>query len=305
MLNANWYKENGLIMACLAGSHLYGLNRDDSDIDIRGICFSTIESLLGLTGFEQYQLGKAESRFYSQEEFGIESEDVTIYSLPKFFKLCLDANPNIIELLFVPQNAILFSAPSWEQIIANRELFLSTKVIHTFAGYAYQQLSKIKNHKRWLGNAPDKPNPVEYGLSPKLGGGWKWIDKDKYDAYCGRTKEWEAYESWRNNRNPERAKLEERYGFDSKHALHLYRLFFEGEELLRTGRITLPLELEIQKKLLSIFHGEISYDEILSFGEQMKDKLYALEETSPIPKRPNRKEAEILLIKLQRGKLIE
>src|SRR5688572_31106775 len=41
-----------------------------------------------------------------------------------------------------------------------------------------------------------------------------------------------------------RPELEEMYGFDTKYAMHMLRLGFQGVELLTTGRLNLPMRSE-------------------------------------------------------------
>jgi len=74
--------ENILILTT-AGSIAYGTNVDTSDIDIRGVTIETKQDLLGLSSFEQF-----EDRI----------TDTVIYGLKKFISLCLDSNPNVLEI---------------------------------------------------------------------------------------------------------------------------------------------------------------------------------------------------------------
>ena len=43
---------------------------------------------------------------------------------------------------------------------------------------------------------------------------------------------WKRYQKWLKNRNPERAKLEAKCGYDSKHAMHLIRLLLNAVEIM-------------------------------------------------------------------------
>jgi len=43
----------------------------------------------------------------------------------------------------------------------------------------------------------------------------------KEREYSAKKKEWDQYQSWKKNRNPARAILEEKFGYDTKHAYHL------------------------------------------------------------------------------------
>lgn len=288
-------------MASYGGSHLYGLNTPESDIDIRGICFSPVESLLGLTGFEQYQPGKEEARTFSYATFRVDSNDVTIYALNKFLKLCLDANPNILELLF--SRHLLVDSNVWNEIVSKRHLFLSTKIVHTFAGYAYSQLQRIEGHKRWLDNPPTKPNPYEFGMVQNNKGGQDWTSTNYKNAYENKLKEHQDYQIWFDNRNEYRHGLELKFGYDVKHAMHLFRLLLEAKELLLTGSLELPLKKEHQEFLLNIKNGYLPYDEVVKAGREAKDRLLEFEKVSVLPKSPQRDEVEDLLINLNAAEL--
>jgi len=291
--------ETNLIMAAVTGSRLYGTSRPDSDTDIRGVCFSPVEALLGLTGFEQFNPSGNAAIAYSEKMFELQSDDVTIYALSKFFSLCLGSNPNLVEMLFVPEDRLLVCSPVWDTILNNRDLFLSTKVVHTFAGYSYSQLQRIQRHKRWLDSLPTKPDPYHYGLVHNTEGAAVWTDDAKYGKYQSRLKEWKAYATWRKNRNPARAELEKLHGYDTKSGSHLYRLVLEAEELLDTGFLTLPLKPAVRDQVLAVLHGEVAYEDVVVMAESAKDNLLAREGASPLPRRPDRKRVEQLLIEIQ------
>lgn len=293
-----WDKDSGLIMATLAGSHLYGTNTPTSDVDIRGICFPPSTSLLGLQGFDQFQPKGSNAEMWSVEQGFPKSDDVTIYALAKFFSLCLKANPNIIELLFAPEP--LYYTWVWSKIVENRDLFLSTKIVHSFAGYAYSQLHRIQRHKKWLDNPPSKPNPYDFGLVDNRDGSQDWTSRNQKNAYENKLKEFHHFEEWRKNRNPKRTELERLYNYDSKHGAHLYRLLCEAEELLVTGHLTLPLQKLYRDGYYAVLHGEVSYEEVVRLGQTAKGKLQELEKVSALPKRPDRFRAELLLIELHR-----
>ena len=289
-----WNRGFGLVFATRAGSHLYGTNRPESDIDIRGVCHSPRTAILGLQGFEQFQpQGSAAVEWSLSQDFP-ESDDVTIYSLNKFFSLCLNANPNILEMLFTPDQSRLFTSLDWRQVVDQREIFLSTKIVHTFAGYAYSQLAKIRRHQRWIQDPPTQPDITHFGWE-----GGEWINGELKHHYKTQQKDWKGYKTWIKNRNPARALLEKQYGYDTKHAMHLYRLILEATELLKDGHLTLPLEPDTRSFLMSVLNGAIPYDEVVQMGEESKDFLLSLEKDSPLPHGPDHVAAEELLMKLQ------
>ena len=119
-----------IILLGLGGSYSYGTNIETSDIDIRGITMPTKRELL---------LGSFPSQYTDN------ATDTVIYSLPSFFKLLINCNPNIIELLFEDPKTILFCSKIGQKLIDNRKMFLSQKAYYSFGGYAFAQLRKLKN----------------------------------------------------------------------------------------------------------------------------------------------------------------
>ena len=60
----------------------------------------------------------------------------------------------------------------------------------------------------------------------------------KERQYTGAKREWDQYQNWKKTRNSARAELEEKYGYDTKHAYHLVRLIRMCRETLITGLVT-------------------------------------------------------------------
>lgn len=75
------------------------------------------------------------------------------------------------------------------------------------------------------------------------------------------------YWTWKNNRNESRSELEEQFGYDTKHAMHLVRLLRMAEEALRDGVIN--VKREDSNELLSVRHGAWTYEELLEYAETM------------------------------------
>jgi predicted nucleotidyltransferase len=118
----------------------------------------------------------------------------------------------------------------------------------------------------------------------------------KENGYAMAERHYNQYENWKKNRNPERAKLEENYGFDTKHGSHLVRLVTEGEELLLKGHITFPRP--DAKFLLEIKNGLYKYEEISTLLESFDNKFNELYEKSPLPHSPDRVKIDELCQKI-------
>lgn len=164
-----------LIFKCLAGSRAYGTSTPTSDWDTRGLFIAPPEYVLGA--------------FQHVEQVESKQPDEVIYELGKFIQLAANCNPNIIELLFTDGDAVLYSTPTFERLKANAHLFLSTKARHTFSGYAFAQLKRIKGHHKWITN----PQPVE---APSLAQFTTWVDErgNVHDLYGHEN--WQMY--WEN-----------------------------------------------------------------------------------------------------------
>ena len=138
-------KSNRIIFECISGSHAYGTNIPSSDFDIRGIYINPSDEYLGLSE--------------PAGQIGDEKHDITYYSLKRFFELAQTANPNILELLWMPQDCIKIKNPIMDELIANRDLFISKKCFHSHSGYAFAQISKAKGSNKKVNNPQSKERP--------------------------------------------------------------------------------------------------------------------------------------------------
>ena len=93
-----------------------------------------------------------------------------------------------------------------------------------------------------------------------------------------------------------RPELIERYGYDTKFAAHMVRLGFQGIELLKTGRLTLPMPREEREFVRGIRQGHLAMQECLDVAEALEGNLRALIGTSPLPEHPDYEGADEWLI---------
>jgi len=103
------------------------------------------------------------------------------------------------------------------------------------------------------------------------------------------------YWNWKNNRNETRSELEEHFGYDTKHAMHLVRLMRMGREILKTGEVV--VKRPDADELLSIRSGAWTYQQVLDFAESMdKEIREELYHKTSLPKYPNLKRAAEITI---------
>jgi predicted nucleotidyltransferase len=116
--------------------------------------------------------------------------------------------------------------------------------------------------------------------------------------YRAALKHWQAYQTWKAERNPARAELERRFGYDTKHAAHLVRLMRMGLELLQTG------ELHVRRadagELRAIRDGALSYEELLTQAEELESRVPIAAAHSTLPALVDRGRVEELWWELVR-----
>jgi predicted nucleotidyltransferase len=96
----------------------------------------------------------------------------------------------------------------------------------------------------------------------------------------------------RGGKDVNRPELVERYGFDTKYALHMLRLGYQGVELMETGRLSLPMREPDRSWLRSVRTGGATLPEVLDRATELRTRLETLLETSPLPEHPDSAAAE-------------
>ena len=121
--------------------------------------------------------------------------------------------------------------------------------------------------------------------------------------YRSARKNWTQYLAWKASRNPARAALEEKHGYDTKHATHLVRLLRMGMELLQTGELHVWRGGIDAEELCQIRAGAWEYDRLIEWAEQKQAALQALYQSKQIavPAQPDRKAIDALCTELMLG----
>lgn len=170
-----------LIYLSQYGSHLYGLNTENSDLDFRGVYIPNLDDII---------LGKAQDEINTELEVEVEcyeeidkvvngfplkgavkakkvKVDVKIFSLQKFIKLCSKADTNALDLLFSLDNddveQYVYSdtkinddghtstsyIPIW-YVLYHKDKLINTDKLESPITYAFKQATKysIKGERR-------------------------------------------------------------------------------------------------------------------------------------------------------------
>ena len=131
--------KDNIVLLVVAGSHAYGLNTEESDLDIRGISMGTPDSILGLESFDVFEN---------------KNTDTVIYSMKRFMELAMKGAPNVLEILFSrPENILYCDEKIGKMLLDNRDIFLSKRIYYSFKGYAKNAL---KDAEKRLETNPKK-----------------------------------------------------------------------------------------------------------------------------------------------------
>lgn len=364
------------IFVALAGSHAHGTARTHSDVDLRGVCIAPLALRVSYRhDFEQFE-GELGERLrdivtprlkqHSSACHGLDRKiESVIYDVAKFMKLCANANPNALEILFANEADWVHDTPLWRTLHEQRRHFLSRKVQQRYLGYGMAQLKRIRTHRAWLLDPPKrKPTRSEFGLPesstisrddmnrieaavaeqlrewdveelemPKatrialrerlhqfrmdtLAVTEERLPESLWQAaaqslqitpemiatltaekrYRAALKHWHSYQAWQEGRNPDRAALEAKFGYDTKHAMHLVRLMRTGLEVLETG------ELHVRRpdadELLEILDGSYSYEALSAEADRLRGRMQDAAGRSPLPPDVDHSRLEQLLFEI-------
>ena len=266
-MNLEKIAEDNLIFKTLVGAQMYGLVTPNSDRDEIGVFIPPKDFVIGTHTVEQVEIRTNPTS--SGKRNTKDDIDLTIYTLPKLFILLGKASPNTVELLFTPQNCILHTSKWWKRILDEKEIFLSLKIKHSFGGYAYSQRKKVIAKKKTY---------------------------EEYVSYIdsGKSKE----EAMMMLKDPIGGRIEyyEKFGYDVKFMSHSLRLLYSGLELLKEGRLALPLNQN--NLILDVKEGKYKLNEVLEMIEELNSYLEKAYITSELRSQPDMKRINDLQIEL-------
>ena len=138
---------------CIMGSRAYNIHNVNSDYDCYGFCippkrflFPHTEGLVvgfdkDIPSFDQYE-EKSILEPDSKKEFSF-----NIYNIVKYFRLCADNNPNMLQSLFTPETCVKLCTKIGQEVRDNRKIFLSKLCWTKFRAYAGSQYHKVTHEK--------------------------------------------------------------------------------------------------------------------------------------------------------------
>ena len=306
-LGTNPYLAGNMMLIGLGGSHAYGTNNENSDLDIRGIAHNTPSYILSGRDFEQVVDVPT---------------DTVIYSFDKIVKLLCEANPNTIEIVGLKPEQYLYISSLGEEILKNKQMFLSKRCIRSFGGYAFDQLRRMENkacskaeQEKYVENIMKSIQNAMYDFrtrhyefpedainmylddSVKVPGEKEiFLDitlhhyplADHYGIYSEMNQVIKDYKKGNNHRNTN-AITHDKLG---KHMMHLVRLYLMCFDILDNGEIVTYREKD-HDFLMSIRDGKYldgqdqPTKEFFEIVDEYEAKLDRLKETTELPDKPD------------------
>jgi uncharacterized protein len=111
----------------------------------------------------------------------------------------------------------------------------------------------------------------------------------KFKAYRAAKAEYQSYLTWKKQRNPIRAELERKFGYDTKHGMHLVRLLRMAREILETGQVIVRRIQDAEELRAIRYHGIWPYERLVSWAEEEDKALDIVMNGSKLSRSPNRK----------------
>lgn len=307
-MDARKMAEENMILKVRVGSHLYGTNTPNSDLDYEGIFMPGPSVLLGLGRCEEVDCGTVD-----KDESGRNTKDAIDFKLREyraFVKLALQNNPNILNILFANVDNIEYANEYGLRLLDMAKEFPNDSCRHRYAAYAHSQMRKMREKPENYEDLQKAINSWKFFDGAKVGHGemlvvgimdvldWCTLEQRKdlevfVDNGPGknivvggmqfnrtvtvgnafkRIKE-------RLERASYRSKMWEQYGYDIKFASNLIQILKVGIELAKTGKIEFPLECK--ELILDIKNGKYELDQIVDMGEQLKTELENMDSVLP------------------------
>lgn len=133
-----------IILEGIVGSRAHGLDTLESDWDTAGVFVVPTDVVLGMHKYRE-TVARNDGKDKKIDP------DKARHEVEKFLRLCLSANPSVLELLFLPEHLTL--TEEGRMLVEARQAILSDRIRDSHIGYAVQQIGRIKNRWEQKGDA--------------------------------------------------------------------------------------------------------------------------------------------------------
>lgn len=314
---------NNITLLTLGGSHAYGLETENSDLDIRGVCLNTKHEILTMNCKDKPIVNTV--------------TDTTIYYLKQIIQLLANGNPNTLEILGTKDEHLLICDINGHLLRNNANLFLSRKVAYSFGQYAAAQLRRLQNalardnyhqaekeehifnsiqgqmhhlqsnytsfEDKNISLYLDKSDKVDFDKEVFININLQnYPLRDLKSMYSDMANVIKDYESLghRNNKKTD-IKLD-------KHVMHIFRLLIMGAEILEGKGVNTYREYD-KDFLMKLRHGEFvsevngvkDYSEVFRLVDEYDKRFKYAKDNTCLPDNPNYDVINEIVMQINRG----
>lgn len=304
-----------LIVLSHVGSHSHGTYVAPSDpdaiddVDYMGVVIPPAEYVLGIDSWEGMN--------FMRDEL-----DVVFYSFPKFVRLLVKSNPNVLGMLWMAPESYIVRTHEWDTILGLRDAFSSLEAYHSFLGYAHGQFKKM--------TAFDEATTAEWDNAVRLveAEGWtpeaivagdhlpmpkNWAVPQPNHTAEYRKEYHEAIDRleaakvsikriharhFQGYMGAKRKALVRKHGYDTKNAAHLIRLMRMCLEFLETGVLRV-FRTDDAAELRAIKSGAWTLERVRAEADALFAAAHDAKERSLLPPHPDRARINHMLVRLQ------
>ncbi len=299
-----------VVLEAAVGSRAWGLSEAGSDFDTRGVFLFPFPWTTGLANPPDVVVSADGNETY--------------WELGRTVRQLLRADPNTLEMLFVPgARAVGPMRGVGERLIAERDAFVSAEIYGSFGRYALSQAKKLEQSLRlarhremlfkWLGEDPALTlDPLSVRLAVATGDDTpaailrareyiKQLYRSLHDqglidaADLGAMARSASSASLSSGPSSEPGSLELPRELRPKNAYNLLRLVACAGHWLETGEPLIEVTGPLRDRLLSIKRGEVPLEDALRWTEREAQRLEAARVETKLPPRPDFRRAERLL----------
>lgn len=290
-----------VVVETMVGSRAWGLADEASDEDRRGVFALPFPWTQGLVA--------------PPEDLVSADGSSTYWAVGKAIRQALRADPNTLEMLFVPRARALDEIGQW--ILDSRDAFVSKEIYGTFGRYALGQLrrleqaTKLAEHRavvlEWLHAEPHlsldevavRLSRISTRVMPsdsdRVHAAKRYV-KDLYRSLFDQgllaSNEFSALVRFARD---EATQLDLPRELRPKNAYNLVRLLVTASGWLRNGAPEFEMTGDTRLRLLAIKRGEVALGEVLLEAEQMAAGLESARDASTLPSRPDVAKADAVL----------
>ena len=130
-------------------------------MDVRGVFLLPNDDFLGLT---------------TPKTTHEEQPDQVYHEIGHYLRLLLKGNPNIVGMLFVPDDCVLETSPIWERILMRRNRYITRAMASAYRGWIFGEMRNYDMPAKRLSHVPrlayELQSAIEGHLFVRLSG-WR------------------------------------------------------------------------------------------------------------------------------------